>query len=128
MNIFQNISLTYLTYREFYKPKNWENVPLRSVINVIKWFGSDPVFNKFEPFKFGWDLEFSIMSDTDLTDVLLRNPMLQFFSPENNIQIGSDEGFICTSMLPPSSLDRCYWLYTFKSVKPNKFTFKKITI
>ena len=87
-------------------------------------YGADPVFNQYEPFRLGYDIEFSIASKTDLLKWIENDYMFEVFSDENNLQLGDSAGFKITSVTPPASPDVCLYSYTFKSVKPNKEPFK----
>lgn len=126
MNIFQNIAISNLRLRPFYRRRHQQDASDDIIVDVQKWFGADPVFNQYEPFRLGYDTEFSIASKTDLLKWIENDYMFEIFSDENNLQLGDSAGFKITSVTPPASPDVCLYSYTFKSVKPNKEPFKTI--
>lgn len=128
MNIFQNISIPNLRLRPFYKYKHLDDPSNDLIIKVTKWSGSDPVFDMYEPFRSGYNIEFTVTSPDDLRLYVDNDYYFNVFSDENNIQIGDIEGFKITNIIPPGTPLNCLYTYTFKTVKPNKEAFKFIKL
>lgn len=120
MNIFQNIAISRLLLLPFYRE---DHSGISIVIDIVKWHGSDPVYVNYEPFKFGYEMEFTVTSTTDVTYIIPEGVYMKVVSDELNLQIGSEEGFKLVSVVPPAAPGTCIYTYTFKTVKPNRYQF-----
>ncbi len=127
MNILQNIAVDSLLIRTFLVPDSNSLLSDFIKIPVIKIFGPDPTFVQFSPFESGYEITFTLTTCADLRYIADQNLLVEMVAVPtvgDPVQIGAEEGFRLTGIIPPPSPDKNLYVYTFKTSKPNNQPFK----
>ena len=125
MNILNNIAADSLLIRTFLVPDSSSMLSER--IPVFRIFGPDTQFVQFSPFESGYDITVTLTTCVDLRYIADQHLLVELVVVPNigqPIQIGSEEGFVLSGIIPPASPDKNLFVYTFKTQKPNNQPFK----
>lgn len=127
MNILNNIATDTIYLRRFIVPE--PNSPLEEFIPfpVRRYYGTDPQFVQIGPFETGYNIDLTVSSCADLRDIPRNNELVEIIfktGEGRSVQIGSEEGFRISSVIPPPSPDSNLFTYQFKTDKPNHKPYK----
>lgn len=127
MNIFENIQPAELTLKPFITPQELEADGIEISITVRKLIGSDAQMKFINQYEIGYDIKFTVAICEDLTRFIENNLLFAVYDEVHNLQIGDDSGFRATLIHYPPTPDMMdYWVYEFKTDRPNKVPFKPI--
>lgn len=127
MNVLQNIAVDSLLIRTFLVPDSNSLLSDFVKIPVYKIFGPDPQFVQFSPFESGYEITVTLTTCADLRYIADQNLLVELVGVPtigDPVQIGAEEGFKLTGIIPPPSPDKTLFVYTFKTQKPNNQPFK----
>jgi hypothetical protein len=130
MNILENISVDSIFIRTFLVPDANSLLSDFVQIPVHRIYGPDPQFVQFGPFESGYDITVTLTTCADLRYIADMNLLVELVAAPtlgSPVQIGAEEGFKLTGIIPPPSPDKELYVYTFKTQKPNNQPFKKRT-
>ena len=127
MNILNNIAPDSLLIRTFLVPDGNSLLSDFLKIPVHRIFGPDPQFVQFSPFESGYEITVTLTTCEDLRYIADQNLLVELVvvpTVGNPVQIGAEEGFELTGIIPPPTPDKTLYVYTFKTKKPNNQPFK----
>jgi len=127
MNILNNIAAEHLLIRTFIEPDVNSVLSAFKKVPIYRIYGPDPQFVKYGPFGNGYDITVTLTTCSDLRYIADQHLLVELVlapASGNPVQIGSEEGFMLTGIIPPASPDKTLYVYTFKTKKPNNSPFK----